>query len=66
MPPTTALLPLLITAGLITLALHWRRVRSGPAGMRLAAEVGITTLVLFALLWGLLLAALHLPWGGRT
>jgi hypothetical protein len=62
MPPPLALLPLLITSGLIALLLRWRRVRSGPAGMPLAAEVGLMTLVLFALFCGLLVAAQHLAW----
>ena len=60
MPPTLTLLTLLFTAGALALVLHWPRVRSGPTGMSLAAEVGITTLVLFALLSGLLVAAQHL------
>ena len=56
MPPTPALLLLAITAGVLTLVVHWPRMRSGTAGMRLAAEVGITMLVLFALLVGLFVA----------
>lgn len=56
MPPPILLLPLVITAGLVALVLHGSRLRSGPAGMRLAAEVGLTTLTLCALLYGLLVA----------
>ena len=42
--------------------LLWPRVRSGPDVLRLAAEVVIATLALSALLWGLMVAAQHLPW----
>lgn len=59
--PTPALLPLAITAGAVALILLWPRVRSGPTGARLAAEVFATTLVLSALLYGLLVAAQRLP-----
>jgi hypothetical protein len=62
MLPTLVLLPLVITAGVVAFVLLWPRVRSGPAGTRLAAEVGITTLALAALLYGLLVAAQRLPW----
>lgn len=60
MPPPIVLLPLVITASLIALVLHWPRLRSGPAGMRLAAKVGLTTLALVALLYGLLAASQRL------
>lgn len=50
----------MITAGLLAIMLLWPRVRTGPSGARLAAEVGITTLALFALLYGLLVAAQRL------
>ena len=62
MPSPLALLPLLITSGLIAFMLHWRRVRSGPTGMRLAAEIALMTLVLFVCFCGLLVAAQRLPW----
>ncbi len=61
MPSPLVLLSLLITSALIALVLHWRRVRSGPAGMRLAADIALVTLVLFVVLFGLLVAAQHLP-----
>jgi hypothetical protein len=54
--PTSALLPLVITAALISLILLRPRVRSGPSVARLAAEVGIATLALVAFLYGLLAA----------
>lgn len=59
--PTLAQLPLLLTTGVLALVLHWSRVRSGPSGMRLATEMGIATLALFALFFGLLVAAQRLP-----
>jgi hypothetical protein len=60
--PVVALLPLLITAGVVALVLLWPRVRSGPGAPRLAAEVVVTTLALSALLIGLTWAAQRLPW----
>jgi hypothetical protein len=61
MPSPVALLPLLITSALIAVLLRWRRVRSGPAGMSLAAEVALMTLGLFVLFCALLVVAQHLP-----
>jgi hypothetical protein len=60
--PTISLLTLLITAGLVALVLLWPRVRTGPLGARLAAEMAIATLVLATLLCGLVMAAQRLPW----
>lgn len=60
--PAITLLPLAITAGLIALVLLGPRVRSSPLGARLAVEMAASTLVLFALLYALMVAAQHLPW----
>jgi hypothetical protein len=62
MPPTFTLIPLVITAGLLVLALLWPRVRTGPTGARLAAEMTSIALSLVALLSALLMAARRLPW----
>jgi predicted flavoprotein YhiN len=62
MPPTLTLLTLLFSAGLVALGLLWPRVGSGTAGMRLAAEIGLTTLVLFALLYGPFVGVQRIPW----
>jgi RsiW-degrading membrane proteinase PrsW (M82 family) len=59
--PMLALLPLVITSGLLALVLYWPRVHSGPSGVRLVADMVVSTLVLFALLSGLLVAAQRLP-----
>lgn len=61
MPSALALLPCLITTGLVALILLWPRVHSGPSGARLAAEMIASTFVLFALVYGLLLAPQRLP-----
>lgn len=53
--------PLLLTSALIACTLRWRRVRTGPAGMSLAAEIGLLTLVLFVCFCVLLAVAKHLP-----
>lgn len=55
--PMLSVLVAAITAGFVALVLLWPRVRSGPAGARLVAEVSITTLAIVALIFGLLVAA---------
>ena len=62
MPPVTALLSIVITADIAALILLWTRVRTGSTGARLVAEGGISTLALFALLYGLLMATQRLLW----
>jgi hypothetical protein len=54
------------TTGVLALVLLWPHVRSGPSRARPAAEVGLTTLALLALLSGLLAGAGRLPWRART
>jgi hypothetical protein len=60
--PLSTLLSLLVTAGVLALALLWPRVRTGPPAGRLAGEVFVTTLPLFALAYVLLVVAQRLPW----
>jgi hypothetical protein len=62
MPPTIALRPLLVTAGVLSLVPTWTRVHTGSSGARLAAEVFVSTVVLAALLYGLIMAGQRLPW----
>jgi hypothetical protein len=62
MPPTIALRPLLITASVLAFVLLWPRVRTGPSGARLVADVFVSTGVLAALLYGLIMAGQRLPW----
>lgn len=63
MLPTITFIPLVITAGVLTLVLWWPRIhRAKPSEVHLMAEVFTSIVVLFALILGLMAAAQRWPW----
>lgn len=58
--PTLAVVPVACAAGIIALVLLWPRVRSGPGGARLVAEVLVAMLALAALMCALLVLSQRL------
>ncbi|MCA9879235.1 MAG: hypothetical protein KC442_15700 [Thermomicrobiales bacterium] len=60
--PSVMVIPLAITADLVTLVLLWPRVRGGPPAGQLVVEVDVTMLAPAGLLWGFLVAVRCLPW----
>lgn len=62
MPSTITVIPLVITAGLLSLVLLWPRIVAGPSHARLATEMFVSTFALFALALGLMVTAQRLSW----